>query len=109
MASTKAISVLGALQAGQVVFGTLLITVLLKANGYGEEINVVWNQRAVWIREHGWTLIALPVLWLGLCLWLGAEKGKLVLAIGAIIVLGLFSLYFDSVFNMFYRPILLLK
>ncbi len=108
MNQSKSISVIGALQAGEVVFGTLLVTLILKVNGYGKNVGLAWNERSVWIRENGWILIALPIIWLSFALLISIKKDRIktIMISGSVILAGLLALYIDAIVNACYRPIL---
>ena len=108
MNQSKAISIIGAIQAGEIVFGTLFVTAILKINGYGQNVGVVWNQRSVWIRESGWFLIGIPIIWLAIALLISTRKEKIktIIISGGVIFFVLLALYIDASQNAFYRPIL---
>ena len=107
MNQSKTVSVIGALQAFEIVTGTLLVTAILKMNGYSQNAMVVWNPRAVWIRESGWILIGIPILWLAVSLLISnkEERIKSIIISGAVIFIGLLALYTDAIIHAFYRPI----
>ena len=108
MNQSKSISVIGALQAGEVVFGTLFVTAILKINHYGQNISVDWNPRSVWIRENGWLLIGIPALWLTVALLISARKERIktIMISGFMIMICLLAFYIDAIVNAYYRPML---
>jgi hypothetical protein len=89
----RAISVITLIQAGVVVSGTLWVTVMCKADGYGTWApDRDFNSLALFIRRSGWVLLLLPACWAACALVLARrnvqpwiQRGLLVLGVAAIL------------------------
>jgi len=104
MNQSKTLSIIGALQAFEIVIGTLLVTTMLKIHGYSQSVMLAWNPRAVWIRESGWMLIDIPIIWLliAFSISIKEEKIKSIIISGMVIMIGLFVLYIDAILHAYY-------
>jgi hypothetical protein len=65
MRNSRPTIILALVQTLAVTGGLAALGIVLKGCGYpdGERIGVRWNSPAVFLREHGWWLLCLPVLW----------------------------------------------
>ena len=60
----RAISIIALIQTVVIVGGTLVVAGMLKAHGYPkQEFPLVFNQGAIFIRQHGYALLLIPFLW----------------------------------------------
>ena len=93
--SYRAISIIALMQVAVVTGGTLFVTVMLKAHGYGsvEMPDVFFNPRAVFVRHSGYVLLLLPAGWALVAAFIArstatpwAIRGVLLLGIGAIVL-----------------------
>ena len=93
--SYRAISIIALIQVGVITGGTLFVTVMLKAHGYGsiEVPNAFFNPRAVFVRHSGYVLLLLPIGWALVAAFIArtsatpwALRGVLLLGIGAIVL-----------------------
>jgi len=94
MNQSKTLSVIGALQTLEIIAGTLLVTTVLKVTSRGYSQNLL-DPKAVWIRESGWMLIGVPIIWLLIALLISSktERIKSIIISGAVIMIGLLVLY----------------
>ena len=93
----RAIGILAVLQVFAVVVSLLVVTAILKINGYAEYKHVAyfrWNPAAVFIRGHGLWLLLVPICWTAGALrmvsrpaWTG--RGWTWLAVGAALFVAL--------------------
>ena len=99
MSEYKPYSIIGTLIALLVVSGTLLTTVTLKALGYPDIDRYRWNPVSIWIREHGFLILIIPLIWIA-CVIAYVHKSqkresRLIAMISGLIILGsLAVLYF---------------
>jgi cell division protein FtsW (lipid II flippase) len=57
------VSIFAAMQVLVVVFGFFWNRIQLKALNYPNDPLREWNPRALWLREYGWVLLIIPVVW----------------------------------------------
>lgn len=61
--------VIGALLAGMIIAGSLMVGLVLKARGYPDEFTEIPLQ-LLFIRNWGFTMILIPLSWVILTIWL---------------------------------------
>lgn len=109
MSPREPIAAVGAVQALIVVSGTLTVTLVVKANGYGIDPLSRWNSRALWIREQGWLLLLIPVVWTILAAVAARQPswgGRMIIC-GAVLVLALVFFFGEAAFRPCTKAILM--
>lgn len=93
--SLRAISIIGAVQTGVVVAGTLVVTAGLKMAGYGTGLVPDWffNQTAVSIRDRGLFLLFVPAVWVAAAV-LVARSSTRAWAPGLMILFGIALVFY---------------
>ena len=59
----RTITLLALFQVLLVIIGFLALGIVLKLSGYPDALRLHWNPLAVFLREHGFLLLLLPLLW----------------------------------------------
>jgi len=107
----RIIGILAAVHVGAIVVGTLITSFMVKTTGYGAPNFSKFTQmngRSLWIRENGFYLVLVPIIWFAYALWnesRNERKNRFSLTSGMIILVLLMALFWDTILNSHVRQI----
>lgn len=109
---TRSITLLGIIQTVLVVAGIFSVRMALWASGYPDDPTLRWNPLAVFIYQHGYWLIALPIVWGAYAVYAETkqtgEASKLVLKLmGGLLIALLLGAILYCATKPYTRPVLL--
>lgn len=103
-----AVVIAGLIQVFAIVVGFFALGVVMKFNGYPEEIVVRWNPSARGLREYGVWLMLVPVMWVALAFVFRNNE----MIIGLVVIFGyligflLLLIFMYAAMNSYRRPLL---
>ena len=94
MSRLSPIAWIALIQVNLVLLMALGARMALKVCGYPDDPSVRWNPYTVWLRNNGWILLAVPLLWGMLALWADRKdvpplRSRVAVLLGAVLIGGL--------------------
>ena len=108
----REIALIGLVMLLLTVLGYVAVGVVLKMNGYPDNPMVRWTPLAVSLRQHGYWLLFVPLIWaiyaiIASRIDRGIMSFGLAFATGAILICVILLLFLLALFNPFTRPLLI--